>query len=163
MSCLALLSAILLSFLLFLGPVLGPVETAVAPNPLSVQEVLIPTLTAPEADPTFELGELVTGRNIDRFGCAAELTETFEPDEIVYVVAEKSRAAAGTRIFVRYYYENEIYDEAPEIVADVDYDQICIFFVLEPDSLSELREGDYEAEFIVNGIPVSSIEFTVED
>lgn len=109
-----------------------------------------------------ELGNVVTAGNLDRNGCPTDTTNTFNQDDIIYVVAEDSQVEEGTRMFVRFYYDNAIYEESEEIVADQDYENTCIAFTLEPDSRPDLREGEYEAELIVNGNPAETVTFEVE-
>jgi hypothetical protein len=163
MSCLALLSAILISFLFLLGPVVAPINSAVAPNPLVVQQVVVPTNSpTTEPDTTFALGDIVTTNRLDRNGCPTIITATFDEDEIVYIVAEDSQVAEGTWIFMRFYYNDQIYEESEVIVADQDYENTCIAFTLEPDSVDALQRGDYIAEFIVNGNTVGQTGFTIQ-
>jgi len=109
-----------------------------------------------------ELGNIVTATNLDRNGCSTDTTNTFDQDQIIYVVAENSQIAEGTHVFVRFYYDNAIYEESEEIVADQDYASTCVAFTLEPDSRPELRAGEYEAEFIVNGNAAESVTFEVQ-
>src|SRR5690606_25546478 len=59
-------------------------------------------------DDGIELGNVVTASNIDRNGCPTNVTSTFNPDSIVYVVAENSDVVAGTEVFVRWYLDNEL-------------------------------------------------------
>ncbi len=81
---------------------------------------------------------------------------------MLYVVAEDSVIAQGTDIFVRWYYEGEVYEESDEITADQNYTDTCIGFSLEADEINALRAGDYEAEFIVNGNAANTVDFQVQ-
>lgn len=82
--------------------------------------------------------------------------------DIIYVVAQNSQVTAGTDIFVRWYYEGQIYEESDEITADQNYDDTCIGFSLEADQIDSLRAGDYEAEFIINGNPANTVDFVIQ-
>lgn len=109
----------------------------------------------------FDLGKLVTARSIDRDGCAVDTTSRFEPNDSIYVVAEGSDVEEGTVVFARLYHGDEAVEDAPEITASEDYTNTCINFVFEPASGSRFEDGSYEAEFIVNGNQVDSIQFDV--
>jgi len=131
--------------------------------------VVVPTSSETERDTSandedgIELGNIVTASNLDSNGCATDTTDTFDADDIVYVVAEDSQVTEGTQVFVRFFYDGEMYEESEVITADQDYDSTCIGFTLEPDSLNALREGVYEVQFIVNGNPAEeSVNFEVE-
>jgi hypothetical protein len=130
--------------------------------------VVVPTAGEAERDTSandddgIELGNIVTATNLDRNGCPTETTQTYNADDIIYVVAEDSEVPEGTRMFVRFYFDGEIYEESEEITADQDYENTCIAFTLEPDSRPDLREGEYEAEFIINGNPAETVTFEVE-
>lgn len=109
-----------------------------------------------------ELGRVVTAAGVDRDGCPSNTTSTFSPDDVVYVVAEDSDVAAGTEVFVRWYLDNQVYEESDAITADQDYENACIAFNLEPDASNALRSGDYEAEFIINGNAADAVSFEVQ-
>lgn len=110
-----------------------------------------------------ELGQVVATTNLDRNGCAVDNVGTFPAGtELIYVVAEDSEIAEGTDVFVRWYYEGQVYEESDEITADQDYTSTCVGFSLEADTINSLREGDYEAEFIVNGNPANTVDFVIE-
>jgi len=107
-----------------------------------------------------EINSVVSTDDIDRDGCAEGTTDEFEPSEQIYVVAEADQIPEGTDIYVRLYYEDEPIEDAPEITADQDYEDICVNFVFEPEG-EPFQPGAYEAEFIVNGNPAETIEFEV--
>lgn len=113
-------------------------------------------------DDGIELGNVVAATSVNRDGCASNVTNSFDPNDPVYVVAEDSDVTEGTEVFVRFYYEDEVYEESDVIVADQDYENTCISFTLEPDELDQLRSGSYEAEFIINGNPADVVAFEVE-
>ena len=122
-----------------------------------------PRDTTINTDDGIELGQVVATTNLDRNGCAVDSTSTFPAGtDVLYVVAEDSVVAQGTDVFVRWYYEGEVYEESDEITADQDYTDTCIGFSLEADEINVLRAGDYEAEFIVNGNPANTVDFLVQ-
>ncbi len=122
-----------------------------------------PRDTTINTDDGIELGPVVATSNLDRNGCAVDTVSTFPVGtDAIYVVAEDSEVAANTAIFVRWYYEGEVYEESDEIVSDQNYTSTCIGFSLEADTINALREGDYEAEFIVNGNPANTVDFIVQ-
>ena len=106
------------------------------------------------------LGRVVSATGIDRDGCPVEITSTFEASESVYVIAEGSDVPRGTTVFVRLYHDGQPIEDAPEITADQDYNNTCINFVFEPEG-SNFDPGNYEAEFIINGIPTESASFEI--
>lgn len=122
-----------------------------------------PRDTTVNTDDGIELGQVVATTNLDRNGCAVDNVGAFPAGtELIYVVAEDSEIAEGTDVFVRWYYEGQVYEESDEITADQDYTSTCVGFSLEADTINSLREGDYEAEFIVNGNPANTVDFVIE-
>ncbi len=113
-------------------------------------------------DDGIELGRVVMATNVDRDGCPTSTTSTFPAEtDVVYVVAEDSDVTEGTEVFVRWYREGQVYEDADAIVADQDYENTCIAFTLERDEISTLESGSYEAEFIINGNPADTIAFEI--
>ncbi|MBI5668533.1 MAG: hypothetical protein HZC41_11055 [Chloroflexi bacterium] len=108
-----------------------------------------------------QLGPVVAAASVDRDGCPVDATNTFEPVEQVYIVAENSYVPAGTSVFVRLYQNGQPIEDAPEITADQDYNNSCVNFVFEPETGARFEPGQYEAEFIVNGNPVNSVQFQI--
>lgn len=108
-----------------------------------------------------QLGPVVAASSVDRDGCPVNATNTFEPVEQVYIVAENSYVPAGTMVFVRLYQNGQPLEDAPEITADQDYNNSCVNFVFEPETGARFQPGQYEAEFIVNGNPVDSVQFQI--
>lgn len=152
---------VLIAAVVFLPRLLGGNNE---PQPSSQMQPSGPTANPRDTtivDDGIELGRVVTATNIDRNGCATDVTSTFAPGDIVYVVAENSDVTEGTAVFVRWYLDNELYEESDQIVADQDYQDTCINFTLEPDQLDQLRSGSYEAEFIINGNPANTVAFQV--
>lgn len=115
---------------------------------------------ASSGDNSATLGRLVAARSIDRDGCAASQTNTFAPNEPIYVIAENSAVTSGTTIFVRLYRDNQAIEDAPEITANQNYQNTCINFVFEP-TRANFQSGSYEAEIFVNGNAAGSIRFNV--
>jgi len=111
-------------------------------------------------DDNIQLGRVLSASGIDRDGCATDTTSTFESSQPVYVVAEDSSVPRGTTVFVRLYHDGQPIEDAPEITADQDYNNTCINFVFEPEG-SNFDPGNYEAEFIINGIPTESASFEI--
>lgn len=108
-----------------------------------------------------QLGRVVAATGVDRDGCPVNTASVFEPVEQIYVVAENSSVAAGTTVFVRLYQNGQPVEDAPEITADQDYSNSCINFVFEPERGTRFEPGQYEAEFIVNGNAVDSVQFQI--
>ncbi len=111
-------------------------------------------------DPNVNLGQLVSTGSVDRDGCALDTRTSFETNEDIYVVAQGSDVPTGTNVFARLYREGQPIEDAPEIVADRDYTNSCVYFVFEPEG-SPFNPGQYEAEFIINGNPADTIQFDV--
>ncbi len=108
------------------------------------------------------LGQIVTATSLDRDGCAADSSTTFNTSGPIYVVAENSEVQQGTSIFVRLYYQGQPIEDLPQITADQDYNNTCINFVFEPTQGAAFQPGQYEAEFIVNGNQAQSVTFQVQ-
>jgi hypothetical protein len=94
-------------------------------------------------------------------GCATDPRASFEPVEPVFVVAEGSDIPAGTSVFVRLYHEGTPIEDAPEITADQDYTNSCVNFIFEPSQGTTFDQGNYQAEFIINGNPANTVDFEV--
>jgi hypothetical protein len=114
-----------------------------------------------EMDGEIVLGEPVAATDVDRDGCAVNTTNAFDDSDSIWVVAENSNVTEGTTVFVRLYKDGEPVEDAPEITADSDYENTCINFVFEP-AEGNFEEGQYEAQFFVNGNPGESVTFDVE-
>jgi len=153
---------IILAAVILLPQILG--NNNPNPTPTAVpQGEADPRDTSANTDDGIELGQVVATTNLDRNGCAVDNTSTFPAGtDVLYVVAEDSVIAEGTDVFVRWYYEGEVYEESDEITADQDYTDTCIGFSLEADEINALRAGDYEAEFIVNGNAANTVDFLVQ-
>lgn len=153
---------LILAAVIFLPQILGNNNNS-GPDTTVPQGQADPRDTTLNDDDGIELGQVVATTNLDRNGCAVDNTSTFPAGtDVLYVVAEDSAVTEGTDVFVRWYYEGEVYEESDEITADQDYTDTCIGFSLEADQINALREGDYEAEFIVNGNPANTVDFQVQ-
>jgi len=108
------------------------------------------------------LGPIYTSAALDRDGCAANTTTTFNTTSPIYVVAEDSQVEQGTSVFVRIYYQGQVIEDLPEITAQEDFNNTCINFVIEPAQGAAFQPGQYEAEFIVNGNQAQSVTFQVQ-
>lgn len=107
-----------------------------------------------------ELGSPVAAAAVDSAGCPVNITDDFETSEDIYIVAPDSDIPEGSSVFVRLYHENTAVEDAQEIVADRDYQNTCINFVFEPIG-APFDEGDYTAEFYVNGNVADSVDFQI--
>jgi len=110
---------------------------------------------------TIKLGAPVSASSVDRNGCATNTESTFLPSDSIYVVAPNSTVPRGTTVFARLYRDNNAIEDAPQITADQDYVQNCIYFVFQPTG-ADFTPGTYEAQFYVNGNAASSVTFNVQ-
>jgi hypothetical protein len=112
-------------------------------------------------DTNIQLGTPVSAVSVDRNGCATDTTSTFSTNDSIYVVAPNSTVPRGTTVFARLYRDNNAIEDAPQITADKDYIQNCIYFVFQPTG-ADFTPGEYEAQFYVNGNAASSVTFNVQ-
>jgi hypothetical protein len=108
----------------------------------------------------FDLGDVVAAENLDSDGCAVNITDTYDSLDDFYIVMEDNAIPTGTSIFVRLYHESIAVEDTDEIMAEVDYANVCVNFVF--DSTEGWDSGAYEAEFFVNGKAYRSVSFTVQ-
>jgi hypothetical protein len=121
-----------------------------------------PRDTSINAEDGIELGNVVMAEAVDRYGCPTDTATTFDANVTrIYVVAEDSDVVEGTEVFVRWYLDGQVYEDAAPIVADQDYENTCIAFTLEQDDTNQFRTGDYEAEFIINGNAADKVSFEI--
>ncbi|MBZ0306513.1 MAG: hypothetical protein K8I82_10645 [Anaerolineae bacterium] len=129
-------------------------------NNTSEREV-VPTVVSENSNQDdIELGNVVTAASLDRDGCAVEEASTFNATDSIYVVTDGSQIPEGTSVFVRLYQDNTAVEDADEITADQDYNNVCISFVFE--SETGFTPGAYEAEFYVNGNRANTVQFNIE-
>jgi hypothetical protein len=107
------------------------------------------------------LGTPVSAVSVDRNGCATDTTSTFSPSDSIYIVAPNSTVPQGTNVFARLYRDNNAIEDAPQITADKNYTNNCIYFVFQPTG-KDFTPGTYEAQFYVNGNAASSVTFNVQ-
>jgi hypothetical protein len=111
---------------------------------------------------TDNLGPVVVAQNIDRDNCAVDATNSFDDNDPIYVVLEDSQLPEGTAMFARLYRDGTAIEDTRELVAEEDYDNVCVSFVFEPTDRAEVWEsGDYEVEFYVNGNAYQSTSFDI--
>jgi len=111
---------------------------------------------------TANLGPVVAAQSIDRDNCAVDATTTFDDNDPIYVVLEDSQLARGTTMFARMYRNGTAIEDTSELVAEDDYDNVCVNFVFEPTDRAEVwEEGNYEVEFFVNGNAYQSTSFQI--
>jgi hypothetical protein len=108
----------------------------------------------------FDLGRPVAAPSVDRDNCPVETTSEFDDTDDIYVVAPDSSVVEGTSVFVRIYQDGTPVEDLPEIIADQDYENSCIAFVVEAVD-GEFDSGQYEAEFYVNGNAAGSVTFEI--
>ncbi len=108
-----------------------------------------------------ELGRVVIAENIDRDSCPVDSTSTLDSDlERFYVVATDTTFPQGSDFFVRLYHEGNALEDSPQVSAEDTYEDICIYAVFEAAEV-EFEPGDYEAEFIINGNPSETVDFSI--
>lgn len=112
-------------------------------------------------DDGINLGEIVSAGSINDLGCAENFDSTFDQADRIYIVAEDSDFPQGTDVFVRLYHNGDAIEDAPEITADRDYENTCVNFLFVPEDGEIFGEGEYEAEFFVNGDEAGSVTFVV--
>jgi hypothetical protein len=110
--------------------------------------------TTPTPDPDteasdFDIADVVTSTGITNAGCASDATDSFSPDDRIYLVAENSDFPANTGVFGRLYFEGNAVEDTNEIVSDRDYTDSCFNVWFESDNGFE--SGEYTAQFFING------------
>ena len=108
------------------------------------------------------LGNLVITEQIDSDGCPTEDLSSLDNTDRFYVVAPDSAFPEGTTVFVRLYKDGVAVEDLPLITANQDYSDTCVNFVFETVDGNDFDEGEYEAEFWVNGNSYSSIRFDID-
>lgn len=111
---------------------------------------------------TSNLGPVVAAQNIDRDNCAVDATTSFDDNDPIYVVLEDSQLEQGTTMFARMYQDGTAVEDTRELVAEEDYNNVCVSFVFEPTDRAEVWEpGNYEVEFYINGNAYQSTSFQI--
>jgi len=134
-----------------------------AATPTAVPTVIpsVPQQNSSTSNSNISLGAPVSSSSVDRNGCATNTTSTFSGSDSIYVVAPNSTVPQGTTVFARLYRDNNAVEDAPQITADKNYSQNCIYFVFQPTG-ANFTPGTYEAQFYVNGNAASSVTFNVQ-
>lgn len=107
------------------------------------------------------LGPAVVSEQIDRDGCAVDITSRLTDVDSFYVVAPDSQIPSGTDVFVRLYKEGIAIEDLPVITANQDYESTCLNFMFETIDGQDFENGNYEAEFWVNGNAYNEINFEI--
>ena len=113
-------------------------------------------------DNGIQISNIVSAGAVNDMGCAVNENDSFDNTDQIYIVAEDSDFPEGTDVFVRLYREGNPIEDAPEITADQDYENTCVNFLFVPESGTTFDEGDYQAEFYVNGEASGSVAFVVQ-
>lgn len=113
------------------------------------------------APPAAILGPVSTARRLDERGCPAEPTQIFTlADDEIFAVTTQTTLPRATTLAVRWSLNGQLLQQSESFVADADYVDICGSFSLKTETA--FTPGVYSAEFVVNGLPVSSTSFLVE-
>jgi hypothetical protein len=111
--------------------------------------------------PAVVLGAVSTARRLDERGCPADPTQIFnQTDRQIYAVTTGTTLPRGTTLAVRWSLNGQLLEQSELFTAIADYIEICGSFSLETETA--FTPGVYSAEFVVNGLPVSSTSFLVE-
>jgi hypothetical protein len=153
------IGVVILLAAIFILPRLFNTDSVAQPNQPSLGNENFGNQNQP-LDGNIALGNPVSAAAVDRDGCPVETTSQFSASNDIYVVAPNSSVPQGTSVFVRLYREGQPIEDAPEIIADRDYDNTCINFVFEPVN-QPFESGSYEAEFFINGNAADTISFDV--
>jgi hypothetical protein len=111
------------------------------------------------SDPNLNLGSVVVAENVDRDGCAVDVTDSFDDNDTIYAVLTDSAVPQGTTVFARLYHDGVALEDSDESTAADDYTNVCVNFAF--DNSAGWDEGEYEVEFWVNGNAYQSASFTV--
>jgi hypothetical protein len=106
--------------------------------------------------------DLRTATRIDEAtGCALDKRGRYSPnDSRIYFAAIGFGLAKGTRHQTRWFFGQTLRYESIEWVADQAYEQICIYFWLEP-SYTPFDPGLWRVEFWVDGALVLPVPFEI--
>lgn len=107
------------------------------------------------------LGPAVVAEQIDRDGCAVNTVSRLNDVDSFYVVAPNSEVPSGTDVFVRLYRDDIAIEDLPVITANQDYDSTCLNFMFETINGQDFENGEYEAEFWVNGNASNTVSFEI--
>jgi hypothetical protein len=110
---------------------------------------------------TARSGDIVLTSSLDDSGCATDSVTTFETTDAIYVVLRASSVEEGTSFFARLYDANVALEDTEEVVADQEYDDVCVNFEFVPARGTTWTAGAYEIEFFVNGNSYQFIDFEI--
>jgi len=130
-------------------------------NVITDPTTAIDDVSSQSQDESIVLGNLVITEQIDSNGCPTEQVSSLENTNRFYVVAPDSAFPEGTTVFVRLYRDGVVVEDLPLITANQDYSDTCVNFVFETVNGDDFDEGEYEAEFWVNGNSYSSVRFDI--
>lgn len=113
-------------------------------------------------DDSVFLGDLVITEQIDSDGCPVDSDTSLSNTDRFYVVAPDSAFPEGTSMFVRLYKDGVAVEDLPLITANQEYTDTCVNFVFETVNGNEFEEGEYQAEFWVNGNSYNTVRFEID-
>ncbi len=106
---------------------------------------------------------IVMARGIDADGCAVDVTTQFDRSEILYVVWDTQNIPGGTEVYAVLFYDNSIVLETDHVFAPEDFDNVCVYFMFEPTTVTEvMQRGPYRTEFYQDDQFVGSTNFVIE-
>ena len=109
-----------------------------------------------------QLGSAVMSRSIGDKNRPTAVTSSFDTwDEVLYCVVHADRIEEGARLYARWSYEGEPFEDTPEITADREYTDTYVEFHIAPSDFGALEVGDYTCKIYVNGNPVETVDFEI--
>ncbi|HLU11502.1 MAG TPA: hypothetical protein VK003_17640 [Oceanobacillus sp.] len=112
-----------------------------------------------------------TGVTITRFasalstdadGCPLDETSTYRRSQDINVFAIGA-FPRGTTVFARMYYDGVPVEDTDMLIADRNYDDVCVYFIFEPTIGAEVFDrGPYRIEFYVNEVLAGSVNVVVQ-
>lgn len=130
------------------------------PRLLNTNNTTTPTPNPDTTARDFDIANIVVSPNITNAGCASDPTDTFSPNDRIYLVAEQSDIPANTGVFGRLYFDGNAVEDSAEIVSDRAYTDSCFNVWFENDNGFE--SGQYEAQFFINGNAADTVTFEVQ-
>jgi hypothetical protein len=113
-------------------------------------------------DAGVSITRFASAQDTDVDGCPLDETSTFRRSEDVNVFAIGA-FPRGTTVFARLYYDGVPVEDTDTLIADQNYDEVCVYFVFEPTVTAEVFDrGPYIVEFFVNGVSAGSIDLVIE-
>ncbi len=118
------------------------------------------TITPDRVNP----GQIVAALGIDEDSCPVDVLRTFAEDtRVIYVIAQDSSVPRGSTVMIRLFHNGSEEVDTQTLIADRDYQDICIFFefTYDPDD-GFFRRGEYAAQFFVNEVLRDTVYFVVQ-